>query len=179
MYRKKLDPAKVHITFHPQRVEVDLGEGDAESKLDIDLYAPIDKDASSFRVLSMKLDIVLVKEDVGQHWPQLTRDAAAAALQPPSAAAAPTAATASEQPRRGFSKVTAELADESDDEAKAGTDIDAFFKQLYSGASEQTRRAMVKSYLESNGTALSTNWDEVSKGTVPTKPPSGMEPKPF
>ncbi len=38
-----------------------------------------------------------------------------------------------------------------------------FFKQLYSDADEDTRRAMMKSYQESGGTALSTNWKEVAE----------------
>lgn len=33
---------------------------------------------------------------------------------------------------------------------------------------------MMKSFTESNGTCLSTNWDEVGKGTVETRPPEGM-----
>jgi len=32
----------------------------------------------------------------------------------------------------------------------------------------------MKSYTESNGTALSTNWSEVGKGKVETSPPEGM-----
>lgn len=35
----------------------------------------------------------------------------------------------------------------------------------------------MKSYQESNGTTLSTNWDEVKKGKVETKPPTGQEAK--
>jgi len=31
---------------------------------------------------------------------------------------------------------------------------------------------MVKSYYESEGTALSTNWSEVGKGKVEARPPS-------
>lgn len=58
-------------------------------------------------------------------------------------------------------------------------DINAFFQKIYSDANEDTRRAMMKSFQESNGTTLSTNWDEVSKGKVETKPPDGMTPKKF
>ncbi len=50
-----------------------------------------------------------------------------------------------------------------------------FFKMLYKGADPDTQKAMMKSYQESNGTALSTNWTEVSKGKVETTPPDGME----
>jgi len=37
----------------------------------------------------------------------------------------------------------------------------------------------MKSYVESNGTALSTNWKEVGAGKVETKPPQGMEARKF
>lgn len=56
-----------------------------------------------------------------------------------------------------------------------GDEVGAFFKQIYKGASPDARRAMMKSYQESNGTALSTNWEEVAKGKVETVPPAGME----
>ena len=36
-------------------------------------------------------------------------------------------------------------------------------------------RAMNKSYAESGGTVLSTNWDEIGKEKTPVKPPEGME----
>jgi suppressor of G2 allele of SKP1 len=53
---------------------------------------------------------------------------------------------------------------DSDDEASDA--VDGFFKKLYKDADPDTRRAMMKSFLESNGTALSTNWSEVGKGKV-------------
>ncbi|KAL9631318.1 MAG: hypothetical protein Q9204_004283 [Flavoplaca sp. TL-2023a] len=60
-----------------------------------------------------------------------------------------------------------------------GDAVNGFFKQLYSRADPDTRRAMMKSYQESNGTTLSTNWSEVGKEKVETHPPDGMEAKPW
>jgi suppressor of G2 allele of SKP1 len=57
--------------------------------------------------------------------------------------------------------------------------VDDFFKKLYADADDDTRKAMMKSYQESGGTALSTNWSEVKKGKVETKPPEGMEAKKY
>jgi suppressor of G2 allele of SKP1 len=67
--------------------------------------------------------------------------------------------------------------DVDDDDEDEGDPVNHFFRKLYKGADDDTRRAMMKSYMESNGTALSTNWSEVKKGKVETKPPEGMEAK--
>ena len=53
--------------------------------------------------------------------------------------------------------------------------VNEFFQKLYADADEDTKRAMMKSYSESGGTTLSTNWDEVGKGRIEVKPPEGSE----
>ena len=74
----------------------------------------------------------------------------------------------------GSSDDTSEDAGIEDEEGDPTTN---FFKTLYKGADPDTQKAMMKSYQESNGTALSTNWAEVSQGKVETSPPDGMEAK--
>lgn len=63
------------------------------------------------------------------------------------------------------------------DDDEDDKDVDAFFKTLYKGATPDQQRAMMKSFQESNGTTLSTDWANVSQGPVETKPPEGVEAK--
>lgn len=100
--------------------------------------------------------------------------------------------TSSKSGPKNWDKVAADLTtkpkkktDDGDDagpEPELDDDIDGdpvngFFKKLFKDADPDTKRAMMKSYQESNGTALSTNWAEVSKKPVETSPPDGMEAK--
>ena len=52
----------------------------------------------------------------------------------------------------------AEEEEEEDEYIEEGDPVNGFFKKLFAGADPDTQRAMMKSYQESNGTALSTNW---------------------
>ncbi|KAH0293896.1 SGS-domain-containing protein [Aureobasidium namibiae CBS 147.97] len=167
------------------------------------LFAEIDPLASSFSIMSTKVEVVLKKSQPGQKWPALetnepvdqssttTTSTASAPAQPSSASQkAPSYPTSSRsgpknwdklasealaKPKTDNSKPGAKIEDEEDDEG--GDPVNGFFKKLYAGADADTRRAMMKSFSESNGTALSTNWEEVKKGKVETNPPDSMEAK--
>lgn len=64
---------------------------------------------------------------------------------------------------------------ESKGELDMGDPLNNFFKKIFASGDEDTRRAMMKSFVESNGTVLSTNWSEVGKKKVDCTPPDGME----
>jgi suppressor of G2 allele of SKP1 len=66
-----------------------------------------------------------------------------------------------------------EVGDDDDD----GKDVNFFFKQLYKNATPEQQRAMMKSFTESNGTSLSTDWSDVGSRKVETVPPEGVEAK--
>ena len=65
----------------------------------------------------------------------------------------------------------------TDQDPNVGGDatLNGFFQKIFGDADEDTKRAMMKSYQESGGTTLSTNWDEVKKAPVEVKPPAGSE----
>ncbi|CAJ2506521.1 Uu.00g006510.m01.CDS01 [Anthostomella pinea] len=64
-----------------------------------------------------------------------------------------------------------------DDDEKEEGDVNSFFQKLYKNANEDTKRAMMKSYVESNGTSLSTSWSEAKEKEYKTLPPDGAEAK--
>ena len=72
-----------------------------------------------------------------------------------------------------------EQAQEEKGELEFGDPLNNFFKKIYGQGSEEQRRAMMKSFQESNGTVLSTNWEEVGQKPVECTPPDGMELKKY
>merc|ERR1712078_58285 len=65
---------------------------------------------------------------------------------------------------RDWDAIEKNIADEEKNEKPEGDEaMNKLFKQIYSNASDDTRRAMVKSFQTSGGTVLSTNWDEVKE----------------
>ncbi|KAI9744267.1 MAG: hypothetical protein M1818_002419 [Claussenomyces sp. TS43310] len=71
----------------------------------------------------------------------------------------------------------ADARNDVDEEDEGGDAVNSFFQKLYKDADPDTKRAMMKSFVESNGTALSTNWTEVGQKTVETNPPDGVVAK--
>ena len=79
-----------------------------------------------------------------------------------------------------WDKLAAEVTKEEAEEKPEGdAALNKFFQQIYGKGSEEQQRAMMKSFQESGGTVLSTNWDEVGKEKVEVKPPDGMEYKKY
>lgn len=104
--------------------------------------------------------------------PETTIASTITATKPPQENKAPAYPTSSKKGPKDWDTIEAD-----DDDENADNDPNDFFRKLYASASPDAQRAMMKSFQESNGTALSTDWDSVSKKTVDTQPPDGMEAK--
>ena len=55
--------------------------------------------------------------------------------------------------------------------------MNGFFRSVYKKSDPDTQRAMMKSFTESNGTSLSTDWEDVKGRYVNTVPPEGVDAK--
>ncbi|RPB03524.1 SGS-domain-containing protein [Choiromyces venosus 120613-1] len=183
------DKATVEITNDSVSVAFPLPTG-SEWTFDVSpLFDQIDSAASSFSILSTKIEIKLVKANQGRKWGDLEGKEAAPSVEggeaptvAPSEAkeASPIYPTSSKKGPKDWDKLAEDLTAHEDDDPEGleyesdlegGDPVNHFFKKLYKDADEDTRRAMMKSYVESNGTALSTNWSEVGKGKVEVSPP--------
>ncbi|VDB84945.1 unnamed protein product [Peniophora sp. CBMAI 1063] len=173
IFDKGADPAQVKVDFGARQVSYSHGE----KKLDLGpLKGQIDPDKSSFTVGKVKVELKLAKA-APTRWGGLIGEAP----DPLANSAAPsTRHTTLPMARTNWDKVSqaaldAEKAKTSSEDPNVNGDntLNEFFQKLYGDADEDTRKAMMKSFQESGGTALSTNWDEVKKERVPIKPPAG------
>jgi suppressor of G2 allele of SKP1 len=93
-----------------------------------------------------------------------------------------TSANATAKPHKNWEGITTsilssekEKTTEEDPNVGGDSTLNSFFQKIFGDADDDTKRAMMKSYSESGGTTLSTNWDEVKKAPVEVKPPTGSE----
>ena len=203
LFAKGIPKDKTTVDIKPSSLEVSfpLPTGsDYDFSLE-PLFAAVDPSASSFKIMSTKAEFSLKKASPGQKWASLEGTGSVepssktegedevkdAILADAKKQAGPAYPTSSKSGPKNWDKLASDLtkkpkktdSEEDDEDAYIDDDesdpVNGFFKTLYKGADDDTRRAMMKSYQESNGTALSTNWAEVGKGKVETSPPDGME----
>lgn len=154
------------------------------------LYTSIDPTQSTFRVTPNKVEITLKKATQGIKWHNLEGDRVVENTEgsestiplhvlssKPVQEAGPAYPTSSKTGAKNWDKLAAEDLDDKDE--VEGDETSHFFKKLYSGATSEQQRAMMKSYQESGGTVLSTDWSNVGSKTVVPEPPEGMEARKY
>ncbi|XP_055686679.1 protein SGT1 homolog [Lutzomyia longipalpis] len=127
-------------------------------ELHLNLAKHINPDQSSHRVTPSKIEITL-KKVTGERWENLQR------TEPPKPVAV--------KQKPNWDKFCKE--NENSEEAKGEEGLQKLFEKIYGDSSDEVRKAMNKSFSESSGTVLSTNWTEVGATKVGVKPPDGTE----
>jgi suppressor of G2 allele of SKP1 len=183
---------KTQITITERTLNITFPVASSGSTYDYTLdplFAAVNVNNCITRILPTKVEIILSKATPGQKWHALESSEPVVADAPSTADSskpdAPKPTTFTAAPSTGpvyptSSKTGPKNWDNiagGDDDDDAGDGANSFFKKLFKDATPEVQRAMMKSYTESNGTSLSTNWEEVSKGKVETLPPDGMEAK--
>ncbi|KAF9076262.1 SGS-domain-containing protein [Rhodocollybia butyracea] len=173
IFDRGADPAKVSIKFEPRKVT--YTHGDKNLVLE-PLKGQISPDACEYTVGKVKVELRLIKVAQGR-WGGLIGDSP-----DPLANSASTSTPTPLRQKKNWDSLTtdilaAEKEKSMEEDPNVGGDsaVNPFFQKIFADADEDTKRAMMKSYSESGGTTLSTNWDEVKKGTVEVKPPEGQE----
>ncbi|CAB4301942.1 unnamed protein product [Prunus armeniaca] len=175
-------PAKdVHIDFGEQILSVSIDvAGEDTYHFQPRLFGKIIPKKCRYEVLSTKVEIRLAKADP-LHWTSLefSKDNSVVPRVSAPVIGEQRPSYPSSKPKRvDWDKLEAEVKKEEKEEKLDGdAALNKFFQDIYKDADEDTRRAMRKSFVESNGTVLSTNWKEVGHKKVEGSAPDGMEMK--
>lgn len=174
----------IHVNFQPKQLTVILRKGGVDFTVIANtLYTEIVVDKSKIVIKDEKVLIKLKKKDEKYEWHELFGKnepfKALPKATPKNEAGAPAASkTRPYASHKDWDQIDKDLKEKESKEKPEGDEaMNKFFKQIYSNADEETRRAMVKSYQTSGGTVLSCNWDEVKEKDYEKDrvAPKGME----
>ncbi|XP_007468663.1 PREDICTED: suppressor of G2 allele of SKP1 homolog isoform X3 [Lipotes vexillifer] len=176
---KNVQKNDVNVEFSEKElsalVKIPSGE---DYNLKLRLLHPIIPEQSTFKVLSTKIEIKMKKPEAVR-WEKLEGQGDVPNprqfitdvknLYP-----------SSSHYTRNWDKLVGEIKEEEKNEKLEGdAALNKLFQQIYSDGSDEVKRAMNKSFMESGGTVLSTNWSDVGKRKVEINPPDDMEWKKY
>lgn len=142
-----------------------LAKDNSEFQYSIKLSNPIINNSFKFKKFTKKLEITIDKLDKGKTWKTLESTDEKRV----------DADNVKTKKQKDWSKINFD--EYGDDLEDNNGSADAFFQKLYANADPDTKKAMMKSFIESNGTTLNTNWEDVKNKKVEPSPPEGMELK--
>lgn len=129
----------------------------------------------SFRITPFKIEIYLRKSKLFT-WKNLQSDAKQSKTIPAKVSdysAAP--AYPIWRRNKECSVVKEQLKEESSQIPDDDYTLIQLLQEVYERGSDEVKKAMNKSFTESKGTVLSTDWEEIGRGEVEVRPPDGVE----
>ncbi|NXX76025.1 SGT1 protein, partial [Urocolius indicus] len=171
------DDVSVQFLEKEMNASVRLPSGE-DYNLKLALLHSIVPEQSTFKVLSTKVEIKMKKPEAVR-WEKLEGQGDSPKLKqfmPDTQHLYPS----SSHYTRNWDKLVVEIKEEEKNEKLEGdAALNKLFQQIYSDGTDEVKRAMNKSFMESGGTVLSTNWSDVGKRKVEVNPPDDMEWKKF
>jgi len=179
---------QVKVQFQSKNIDVSMAlDGGSEYNLNLDLADEIEVEACKFEVLSTKIEIKL-KKSRSVKWETLEapNDPTAKSVKQwdsvedksaPKATLYPSSSRQAAKTGRDWDKLAKDSGADEEEKLEGDAALNKVFAGIYKNASDEQRKAMLKSFQESGGTVLSTNWEDVGKGPVKGSPPNGMEMK--
>ncbi|KAK7866437.1 hypothetical protein R5R35_008964 [Gryllus longicercus] len=173
------DSVKIEYGESTLSVSAKLPNG-SDYSLELDLAHNVNPAQCTHKILPSKIEVKLKKcDDI--RWQALEGDPKKVEVPQPIPQAILTGSGPPKYPSsalkaKDWDRVVGDIAKEEADEKPEGeAALNALFQKIYSQGSDEVKRAMNKSFQESGGTVLSTNWNEVSRDRVEIKAPDGME----
>uniref|UniRef100_A0A8V0XC89 SGT1 homolog, MIS12 kinetochore complex assembly cochaperone n=1 Tax=Gallus gallus TaxID=9031 RepID=A0A8V0XC89_CHICK len=171
------DGVRVQFSEKEMNASVRLPSGE-DYNLKLVLLHSIVPEQSTFKVLSTKVEIKMKKPEAVR-WEKLEGEGDSLKLKqfiPDTQHLYPS----SSHYTRNWDKLVVEIKEEEKNEKLEGdAALNKLFQQIYSDGTDEVKRAMNKSFMESGGTVLSTNWSDVGKRKVEVNPPDDMEWKKY
>ena len=166
IYAKKVIKEESIIEFKEDSLKVHLKRQDGPDYIfEKTLFAPIKPNESRWNVNKFKCEIHLKKAIQNNKWLSLDKEAQVVSAE--AEAGIYSLRRKNETAKR--EKIWDKFADKELKDVKEDDSSMSLFRQLYENADDDVRRAMMKSYTESGGQVLSTDWDKVKKEKVTYK----------
>lgn len=174
---KNIQSDQLKVSFSDQEVTADITVPEYQDcHLQFHLSHRIVPEQCSYKTSASKIEIKLKKLE-GLRWDKLQGGINEKIKPIPQelGTAGPPAYPTSKK-GKDWNLVEKEITKQEAEEKPEGEEaLNQLFQQIYGKGSDEVKKAMNKSYLESGGTVLSTNWSEVAGKKVGVKPPDGME----